>query len=49
MYEIEPNRNARMIIQTLASLSAEAYQKGKKENSYIVADADFIEQYVRDI
>jgi len=49
MYEKEPNRNARMIIQTLASLSAEAYQKGKKENQYVIADEDFIEQYVRDI
>jgi hypothetical protein len=49
MYEKEPNRNARMIIQTLAQLSAEAYQKGKRENKYIVADSEFIEPFVRDI
>ena len=30
LYEKEPNRNARMIINTLATLSAEAYQKGKQ-------------------
>ena len=49
MYEKEPNRNARMIIQTLAQLSAEAYQKGKRENGYIVADSEFIERFVRDM
>jgi len=49
LYEKEPNRNARMIINTLATLSAEAYQKGKGLNKYIVIDREFIEPLIKDL
>lgn len=49
LYEKEQNRNARMIINTLATLSAEAYQKGKGLNKYIVIDREFIEPLIKDL
>jgi len=49
LYEKEQNRNARMIINSLATLSAEAYQKGKSLNKYVVADGEFIEPLIKDL
>lgn len=48
LYDDERHRNARMIIHALASLSAEAYQKGKRKNKYIIADLEFIEPFIID-
>lgn len=49
LYQKEPNRNPRMIINTLATLSAEAYQKGKAENKYILATREFVDPLIKDL
>jgi len=49
LYQKEQNRNARMIIGTLADLSAKAYQKAKLENKYIAVDREFVEPLIKDL
>ena len=49
LYEQEPNRNARMIIETLARLTAIAYQQGKKNNKYIIIDKNFADPLIKNI
>ena len=49
LYEQEPNRNARMIIETLARLTAIAYQQGKKNNKYIIIDKNFVDPLIKNI
>lgn len=49
LYQKEPNRNARMSINTLATLCAEAYQAGKAENKYIILGRDFVDPLIRDL
>jgi len=49
LYQQELNRNARMIIETLARLVATAYQKGKEANKYIPVDRAFADPLLRNI
>lgn len=49
LYQQEPTRNARMIIQNLARLTAEAYQQGKNTNKYILLDEEFIKPLIKNI
>jgi hypothetical protein len=38
-----------MIIVTLARLTAEAYQQGKKTNKYILLDEEFVKPLIKNI
>lgn len=49
LYQQEPTRNARMIIETLARLTAEAYQQGKNTNKYIPLDEEFVKPLIKNI
>lgn len=49
LYQQEPTRNARMIIETLARLTAEAYQQGKNTNKYILLDEEFVKPLIKNI
>ena len=43
VFHNEQTRNARMIINVIASVAAAAYQKAKADGAYVVADRDFVE------
>jgi len=43
LWQKEPNRNARIIIETLAVLAADAYERGKAENTYQLVDRPFVD------
>ena len=49
LYQQEPNRNARMIIETLARLAAAAYQQGKETNKYIPVNRTFADPLLQNI
>ena len=38
-----------MIIDTMATISAEAYQRGKLDKKYVLADREFVEPLIRDL